>query len=47
MGEHVIVIYIFCYNMNLMLQRTVAVSLPTGVANIDKKCNICDAHNSG
>ena len=35
MSEHVIVMYILCYNMNLMLQGTVAVALHIRVANID------------
>jgi hypothetical protein len=46
-SEHVRVMYILCYNVNLMLQGTVAVSLPIRVANIDSTCNVCDAHNSG
>jgi len=47
MAEHVIVIYILCYDMNLMLYGTVAVSLRIRVANIGGTCNVCDAHNSG
>ena len=46
-SEHIIVMYILCYDKNLMLQGTVAVSLPIRVANIDGTCNVCDAHNSG
>jgi hypothetical protein len=47
MSEHVIVMYIRYYDMNLMLQGTVAVALPIRVANIDGICNVYDACNSG
>jgi hypothetical protein len=47
MSKHVIVMHILCYDMDLMLQRTVAVSPPIRVANTDSTCNVCDAHNSG
>jgi hypothetical protein len=47
MAEHVRVMYIPCYDINLVLQRTVAIAHPIRAANTDGKSNICDAHNSG